>query len=208
MVSQMAKEDRKKREKENRKQTILKSALYSFAKHGYHKCSMDLIAEEAELGKATLYYYFKNKDELLLEVLKTGLELFFENMTKAWESLEDTREKIEAISITAGEFFAEHPDYFRLYLYLSTHPKLNKITSESLRPLVQNKNKVFIRLFKKAVKEKLVKPIPPQNLVNVLGTLIMGVGMFGHYKRKSDIKKRMKLINEIFFNGVLLDKKK
>jgi TetR/AcrR family transcriptional regulator len=206
MESQMAKAERQAREKERRRNLILKSALLSFAKYGYHKCSMDLIAEEAELGKSTIYYYFKNKDELLLEVLKAGLESFFEKLTDKWAELQNPKEKIESVSFAAAEFFAENPDYFKLYLYLSLHPKIKGVTTKSIRPIIENKNKIFIKLFKDAQKAGIIKPMSPQNLVQIFGTLIMGVGIFGHYKRKADIRKRMTLINEIFFEGVTLKK--
>ncbi len=202
----MAKAERQAREKELRRNLILKSALFSFAKYGYHKCSMDLIAEEAELGKSTIYYYFKNKDELLLEVLKSGLEGFFKKLTDKWAELNDPKEKIESVSLAAADFFAENPDYFKLYLYLSLHPKIKNVTVNSLRPFIENKNKLFVKLFKDARKAGIIKPMPPKNLVEIFGTLIMGVGIFGHYKRKADIRKRMTLINEIFFEGVTPEK--
>ncbi len=203
MRSLMAKEERKAREKEERRKLILNSALQSFAKYGYHKCTMDLIAEEAELGKATLYYYFKNKDEILLEVLKAGLEFFSQRLVKEWETTKDPKEKIEVIAFSAADFFAENPDYFKLYLYLSLHPKIKETTLKSLRPIIEEKLKMFTKLFDDAKKAGIIKPFSSKNLVQVFGALIMGEGIFGHYKRKADIRKKMKLINEIFFNGIL-----
>jgi len=204
----MSKEERKKRERKSRKQLILKAALKSFAKHGYHKSSMDLIAEEAELGKSTIYYYFPTKDELLLEVLKNGLEKFFENIMEKWKELENPLEKIRAVSEAAAEFFYENPNYFRLYLYLSIHPKLKQKTADLLSPIVESKSKMFIRVFREAQKEGLIKKTSPKELVRIFGALIMGAGIFGHVRRKSDLAKRMSLLTEIFFEGILLDKKR
>ncbi len=204
----MSKEERKAREKENRKNLILKAALKSFSKYGYHKCTMDLIAEEAELGKATLYYYFKNKDELLLEVLRSGLDNFFNRLNKEWEKLESSGEKISSISVVAADFFYENPDFFKLYSYLSLHPKIKRITEKEIRPIIAKKTKSFAKLFKQAANEGVIKPFSPQLLIQIFGALIMGIGAFGHYKRKADITKKMNLINEIFFHGIAADEDK
>jgi AcrR family transcriptional regulator len=39
-----------------------------FKKVGFRAVTMELVAREANVAKATLYSYFKNKDELFLAV--------------------------------------------------------------------------------------------------------------------------------------------
>jgi len=199
----MSRQERQLREKELRKRLILNSALKIFARYGYHKASMESIARDSELGKGTIYYYYKNKEELLLAVLKEGMDLFFLNLEKEWSKTEELKEKIEAISFVAADFFYDHPDYFKLYLYFSAHPRYNKKTMEILKPIIETKNKEIAGLFYKAKKRGIIKPINVNALSEVLGTMVMGVGIFGKYKRKQDLRKRMKLINEILFEGIL-----
>ncbi len=50
--------------KNERKEQIIKAALKRFVKHGLHKTTLDEIARDMRIGKATLYYYFSSKDEL------------------------------------------------------------------------------------------------------------------------------------------------
>ncbi len=198
----MSKQERQARERELRKRLIIKAALKNFAEHGYHKASMDAIAADSELGKGTLYYYYKNKEELMLAVLEEGLNLFFSNLEKEWGKLNGIKEKIEAISFVAGDFFFENPDYFKLYLYFSAHPKYNKKAMDLILPIIKNKNKTIINLFKQARRTGILKPISPNAIAEIFGTMVMGVGIFGKYKRKQDLRKRMKLINEILFEGI------
>src|SRR5580698_963284 len=47
---------------------VLRSAEELFKKLGFRAVTMELVAREANVAKATLYSYFKNKDELFLAV--------------------------------------------------------------------------------------------------------------------------------------------
>ncbi len=66
--------ERKKREKENRRQEIIKAARKVFSNKGFNAATMEEIALQAELSPGTLYLYFKNKEELhtflSIEILK------------------------------------------------------------------------------------------------------------------------------------------
>src|SRR3984957_9155175 len=47
---------------------VMRTAEELFKKVGFRAVTMELVAREANVAKATLYSYFKNKDELYMEV--------------------------------------------------------------------------------------------------------------------------------------------
>lgn len=57
-----------------RREEILRHALELFARKGYAATSVREIAESAAVNKPTIYYYFKGKREIYLEILRKGLE--------------------------------------------------------------------------------------------------------------------------------------
>ena len=59
---------------ETRRLAIIKAAADAFLELGYEKTSMSLIAERLGGSKATLYSYFKSKEELLLAVLDNEID--------------------------------------------------------------------------------------------------------------------------------------
>jgi len=61
--------NRKEREKQKRIQAILGAAKELYARKGYQESSMADIAKTSELGKATIYYYFPNKEAIYRELL-------------------------------------------------------------------------------------------------------------------------------------------
>src|SRR3989338_10049568 len=56
--------ERKEREKRQRKELILEGARKLFQERGFLNVTMSDLAESAELSIATLYLYFKNKDDI------------------------------------------------------------------------------------------------------------------------------------------------
>ena len=60
---------RRQREREHRYQTILTAAEALFAKEGYHKTSMEQIANASEVSVGAVYFYFKNKEDLIIQLL-------------------------------------------------------------------------------------------------------------------------------------------
>lgn len=78
----MATISRRESERNARKKLILNSAIEVFKSKGIEHATMDEIALEADFGKATLYYYFKSKEEIFNTILVNG-------WITLWDSVED-----------------------------------------------------------------------------------------------------------------------
>ena len=106
--------ERKKREKERRRMDILDAAEKLFFSRSYEDVSMDDIAREVELNKATLYLYFKNKEALYASIVLRGVEIL---KTKYLECMEQELSGIEKVMLmgrTYYEYSLEYPDYLRM----------------------------------------------------------------------------------------------
>lgn len=57
-----------------KRQSILESAVQSFARRGFYGTSMDDIAEDLSLTRGSLYYYFRDKEEILALCHLSALE--------------------------------------------------------------------------------------------------------------------------------------
>lgn len=60
---------------QNRRLEILRSAAAAFRRSGYHGASVDSIARELQMAKGNLYYYFKDKEEILFLCHDYSLDL-------------------------------------------------------------------------------------------------------------------------------------
>lgn len=63
------KRGRKPRLGQQPRDRIYEAALACFERDGFNRASMDEVAEAAGISRPSLYYYFKSKDELVLEVV-------------------------------------------------------------------------------------------------------------------------------------------
>ena len=64
----------RKRERSVKRDAVLKTAVLFFNEKGFHATSLDDVAESLNVTKPTIYHYFSNKDEILYECTRQGLE--------------------------------------------------------------------------------------------------------------------------------------
>jgi AcrR family transcriptional regulator len=58
------------RRRDRRKAEIVRTATELLAQHGYQGMSLEDVAEQTDIAKATLYHYFSGKDELVAAVIE------------------------------------------------------------------------------------------------------------------------------------------
>lgn len=71
------------------KEKIVQAAITTFSKYGYDKTRMDDIAKSANLGKGTLYLYFKSKEELFYAISENSIKELKEQLSKLFSKKED-----------------------------------------------------------------------------------------------------------------------
>ncbi|ABD86256.1 TetR/AcrR family transcriptional regulator [Rhodopseudomonas palustris] len=59
---------------DDKRRAILERSAELFSEYGYDRASMNKIAEACGVSKANLYHYYKDKDELLFDVIRSHLE--------------------------------------------------------------------------------------------------------------------------------------
>jgi AcrR family transcriptional regulator len=99
----------------------MEAAIEEFAKHGFSAASYNKIIERSGLSKGTVYYYFDNKESLLLTVLDEICQRF-ENAVGGLR-LPDTKEEYWATAWKYHQkvirFFSENPLLGRVMFRIS-----------------------------------------------------------------------------------------
>lgn len=67
-----------------KRQAVLNTAALAFVKNGFHKTSLTVIANELNINKATLYHYFKSKDEILYECHRQAIDSLIGEGNDKW----------------------------------------------------------------------------------------------------------------------------
>ena len=113
-----------------KKLAIATAAAQLFSSRGYMETSMEDIAAQSKMSKSLLYYYFKNKSEILYFVLTTFLNFVLENTREYLQGLDDPGEKLKHIILGHVKTYAEHP-----YLAKTLLNESNSLPSARLRKI-------------------------------------------------------------------------
>ena len=137
--------ERKLREKDQRRNSILKAAKRLILKHGVEGMSMNQLAESTELNKATLYLYFGDKDDLIDAVVYEGLALLERRFQEADQQNLSGFEKVLNLVQTTFAFYKESPVYF----YAMNHQERRKVNERLNTPYAVKGNEAASRLFER-----------------------------------------------------------
>lgn len=79
---------RREREKEERRQSILRAAREVFFENGFHRATVDDVAGRAKVSKGTVYLYFESKETILALLLLEGLNELVGDLERAYAAAE------------------------------------------------------------------------------------------------------------------------
>lgn len=109
---------RREREKQERRQSILRAAHEVFFDEGFHRATVDSVAERAEVSKGTVYLYFDSKETLLAVLLLEGLDALVCDLEEAYglDRAIAADERLRRLARAYLHFFEVEPQYFRLLM--------------------------------------------------------------------------------------------
>ena len=173
----MSVQDRRKREKEARKQLILNSAERIIKAKGIDETTMTDVAIEAEVGKGTLYLYFKNKDQLLAALSLRGLQILLDFFKKAISRHENNKEKIKEMMRANYEYFKKYPFYYELNA--SFESKYSAVAVKELAYISEEIYQMFNSVILAGIEEGSInKVLEPEYLSRLLWSMTIGVIQF------------------------------
>ena len=109
----MTTKDRREREREQRRQQILRAAKNLILEQGYDQTSMQEVADRAELSKGTLYLYFESKDALLIEIAGFILNEVQKKFRNVMKQDQNGFALVKDLGEALIEFVQSHPDYMK-----------------------------------------------------------------------------------------------
>ncbi|MCB0270995.1 MAG: TetR/AcrR family transcriptional regulator [Calditrichaeota bacterium] len=104
--------ERREREKEQRRQSILDAAEELFFGKGIEHTTMDDVAEAAEVSKGTLYLYFKNREDIYHGIYLRGLDVLKSYFEEALRQEGDGLCLVREIGKAYYRFSQTHSNYF------------------------------------------------------------------------------------------------
>jgi AcrR family transcriptional regulator len=190
--------------------TILNAAITIFQKKGMAGARMQEIADEAQINKAMLHYYFRNKQQLFEAVFMQAFQKLAPQLNLIFASKDGVFEKIKKFTANYIDFILENP-YLPAFIIqeLNNNPEfVIKFMSHGGKP----DPRPFLKQIEEEIKAGSIKEIPPkQLLLNLLSLTIfpfVGEVMIKVVMNISDtefqqlIEERKTLVAEQLINSI------
>jgi len=120
-------------------QRILDAGLAQFCQYGYRRTSMNDIAEKADVSRASLYSYFKNKDEIFRSVSVNVHEILLRDIDKVLRG----DDKTDVAERVFRALFIRHSRFLSLVVESDHGSELEDEYSRLCGDVVANANRQF-----------------------------------------------------------------
>ncbi len=207
----MSSEERRKKEKENRKNSILKVARKLFFERGFKSVTVDLIAAKAEVSKGSIYLYFDSKEEIYTQILiSANIERHkeIENFTKQDRS---ASELLLSFALDYVNFFLDNNELFRILMTFMLQSENMNLTEEQNTQLIHTTNENVLAiseiLQKGVASGEFVSGIDFNQMRNAIWGMLNGIISLYIYtgfpeKRAERIRTTVKDNLSIFIKGI------
>ena len=132
---------------QKKKEEIILSAVKIVNKKGYQGATMEEIAAELLMTKGSLYYYFKNKEDLIFQCHEMVLAQASEELKAHFEEDVSSVEKLRRMIVTHIRYAIEEKETFNMIIKPD-----QTFSSEQLNPILTQRNE-YAKWFDHVIQE-------------------------------------------------------
>jgi AcrR family transcriptional regulator len=182
---------------EKRQSSILRAASKVIARDGFEGASMRAMAARSRVGLSGMYYYYKNKDELLFAIQHHAFSKLVGTLKEKLAALEAPEQKLRAIIENHFQFFVENTDEFRVCVH-----EIDSLTGKYYKGVLAVRQEYF-RLVRNVISEVLQRSRYEIDMATffLFGSLNW-VYMWYDPVKNSDIQKVTTQFLKVMLNGI------
>jgi len=108
---------------EDTREYIAKSATRLFSQQGFDGTSIRDIADAAGVTKPVIYYYFENKEDMFVTLIREAYAFFFKKLSEITSNPGDFMERLRETTNLYFKSFNDYEDTVRLMYYVAFAPQ-------------------------------------------------------------------------------------
>ncbi len=147
------------RDRQVKREAVIRAAAHAFNLKGYHNTSLDDIAAALKVSKPTVYYYVSNKEQLLFECFVAGIEPIRTAFRAARRLKVSARERLHAVLGHYGEAVASE---FGWCMVRAEDQDLSPAMSAHIKSLKSEIDQGIRRLLREGVQDGSIHPCDPK----------------------------------------------
>ena len=160
-----------------RKEAILKAAISLFAERGFSAATTSAVAKKADVAEGLIFHYFKNKEGILVYILKEMIDAYIEGVEVIVRRPLTGLEAIENLlsyhflfsDKRANEFLVTIRD-FPFALMEPGSPTRDMITDRSAKI-----SELVCELIERGIKDGSIEPVPVEQTGFIIQGMLNGI---------------------------------
>lgn len=194
-------------EKEAQRHRILKAAITLFGRDGYHQTTISQIAKEADMGRGTLYWYFKSKEDIIAAICLGYMDhaiLMMEEIVKDDHKLED---KLRQMMVLWFQSVVDEPEMIHIVysIFGQSYGHINQNLLEATGELYKKMIAVLEHLFNQAILKKEIRQADTHRLARLLIGLIDGIIIQHLFVEPVDPEAMTEVVMKLILKGLRPD---
>jgi AcrR family transcriptional regulator len=188
--------------KEEFRKKIIVTSGQIFSRYGFKKTTMDEIAHALKMGKSSIYYYYKSKEEIFEAVVLHEANILRNELTTAIKSVESPVDKMRNYVFVRMKSFEKLSNYYNA-IFDKNLDHFDFI--ETIRAKYDREELAILRLILyHGARKKAFNVTNSAYTALAVQTTLKGleVPLFWK-KRELNIEERLNGILEVLFNGIL-----
>ena len=176
--------ERRQREREARIAQVLDAARFLLLERGFNGTTTKLIAGHCELSEATLFFYFRNKDEILISLLFEGIDTWTKALKKIQKLKSEPKAKLQKIWQLFEQIRKQHPEYYLLSAYLARPQAMANISEDIRNKIIEDSGVNFQRLAN--LLEEITGRTDGHIMADTLWSCFLGLTVLGESRSNLD----------------------
>lgn len=123
-------QERRAREREARRKSVLDAARALVRERGFGATTTKQIAAACELSEATMFFYFKTKDEIFTCLLLEGIEFMADGLDTIASGSGKPTQKLVRLWQFFFEVRREHPEHFQVFATLANPHSMAQVSDD------------------------------------------------------------------------------
>ncbi|KAB2866535.1 MAG: TetR/AcrR family transcriptional regulator [Bacteroidales bacterium] len=152
------------------RESIINAATQIFTRFGFKKTSMDDIAKSLRMGKSSIYYYFKGKEEIFQAVVDKEADQLRLKVNKILSSNDDTMSKLRSYVKLRMDLIKQLSNYMEI---LKNDDLMNLTLTEKIRKKYDDEEVTIIKRILEEGNEKGLFKVKDLNLSSLAVVVAM-----------------------------------
>lgn len=183
-----------------KRDAVLRTAARLFNEHGYHATSLAMIAARLKVTKPTLYYYVQNKEEILFECVRLGLDLLRSAISDVSAKGGSGLDKLNAAMFAYGLVVTQ--DFGMCLIRVGEDP-LPQESRNELRRRKAELDREFRMLVAQGVAEGYLEPCDPKLAAFTLAGALSWIGRWYDPMGPLAADEAVRQVTHVLLGGLL-----